>query len=96
VELYYIIDQNVYIKGTFELEVIAPKEWVAVANDAALKATPLDDGRVSHLFKATPPLSTYLYALVVGMHSFLLFPLLLQILSLFTQERPRFMGCRLY
>jgi len=54
------------IKGTIELEVIAPKEWVAVANDSELKATTLDDGRVSHLFKATPPLSTYLYALVVG------------------------------
>lgn len=54
------------IKAKLELVVRIPKEWVAVANDKEVKTEDLEDGRVAHYFENTPPLSTYLYALVVG------------------------------
>eukprot|EP01111_Echinosteliopsis_oligospora_P016676 TRINITY_DN7012_c0_g1_i1.p1 TRINITY_DN7012_c0_g1~~TRINITY_DN7012_c0_g1_i1.p1 ORF type:complete len:925 (+),score=266.42 TRINITY_DN7012_c0_g1_i1:192-2777(+) len=53
------------IKATLALTVEAPKEWLAVANDKE-ESTSEKDGKTVHVFKTTPPLSSYLFALVVG------------------------------
>lgn len=53
------------LKATFELRVTAPGHWKVISNAAA---TPVDSGvdnRV-HTFAITPPMSTYLVALIAG------------------------------
>ncbi len=49
------------LKATFELTVTAPESWVVVSNTPPTKR----DGGVWH-FSATPPISTYITAIVTG------------------------------
>ena len=58
-------------KATFKLSVVAPRHWVVVSNAAAVEPTPLDetDGDTElglWSFEPTPPMSSYITALVAG------------------------------
>ena len=55
------------IKARLTLEVLAPSEWVVMANGAERAAGPVEaDGRTLRTFTETPPLSTYLFAMTAG------------------------------
>ena len=54
------------LKGTFELTVVAPADWVVYSNSAAPTPQPCDDGFATWQFPATPPIATYITALVAG------------------------------
>ncbi len=54
------------LKGTYELTVRAPGDWVVIANALPASAVPLPDGRREHRFAPTPPISTYLVAVIAG------------------------------
>ena len=55
------------IKARLTLEVLAPSEWVVLANGAERAAGPVEaDGRTLRTFTETPPLSTYLFAMTAG------------------------------
>jgi len=53
------------LKATFAITVITPDGWVAVSNSTN-PATTSADGKTTWRFPATPPISTYITALVVG------------------------------
>ena len=55
-------------KATFALRVIAPKHWVVVSNAAAVDPEPLEgaDELGRWTFAPTPPMSSYITALVAG------------------------------
>jgi len=55
------------IKARLTLAVLAPSEWVVLANGAERAAGPVEaDGRTLRTFTETPPLSTYLFAMTAG------------------------------
>lgn len=55
------------IKARLTLEVLAPSEWVVLANGAERAVGPVEaDGRMLRMFAETPPLSTYLFAMTAG------------------------------
>ena len=53
-------------KATFQLSVIAPSHWVVISNSARVQPTPVSDGVSRWDHAATPPVSTYITALVAG------------------------------
>ncbi|MGD8214433.1 aminopeptidase N [Aestuariimicrobium sp. Y1814] len=55
-------------KATFALRVVAPKHWVVVSNAASVEPAPVegDDELGRWTFEPTPPMSTYITALVAG------------------------------
>ena len=54
------------LKATFELAVIAPEAWKVYSNSRVPEPTPADDGFATWQFDPTPPISTYITALVAG------------------------------
>ncbi len=53
------------LKGSFELTVTAPSHWTVISNAAAVQ--PQVDGQVARWeFEPTPPISTYITALIAG------------------------------
>ena len=54
------------LKATFELTVHAPEQWKVYSNSAAPAPEPRGDGFATWRFAATPPISTYITALVAG------------------------------
>ncbi len=54
------------LKATFQLSVIAPLEWTVLSNSPAVAPSPIGDGLARWDFMATPPISSYITALVAG------------------------------
>ncbi len=54
------------IKGTYAVTVRAPGDWAVIANAPAAAVVPLGDGRREHRFAPTPPISSYLAAVIAG------------------------------
>ena len=54
------------LKGTFAVTVRAPEDWSVIANSPAAATVPVAGGRREHRFAATPPISTYLAAVLAG------------------------------
>ncbi len=54
------------LKATFQLTVIAPEAWTVLSNSPAVAPTPEDDGLGRFSFAPTPPISTYITALIAG------------------------------
>ncbi len=54
------------LKAEIRLAVTAPAGWEVVGNSLAVSTEPLPDRRIQHRFAPTPPISTYLVALVAG------------------------------
>ncbi|MDQ7991216.1 MAG: aminopeptidase N, partial [Propionicimonas sp.] len=54
------------LKATFQLTVIAPETWTVLSNSPAVAPTPEDEGLGRFTFEATPPISTYITAIVAG------------------------------
>ncbi len=56
------------LKATFQLTVIAPKQWEVFSNAVTPepRAIPGREGDAAWVFEATPPVSTYITALVAG------------------------------
>jgi aminopeptidase N len=54
------------LKGTYAVTVRAPADWAIIANAPARSVVPVDDGRREHLFAPTPPISSYLVAVIAG------------------------------
>ncbi len=54
------------LKGTYAVTVRAPAAWTVLANGPATAAVPLSGGRLEHRFARTPPISTYLVAVIAG------------------------------
>lgn len=53
-------------KGTFQLTVLAPLHWAVLSNSAGVTPEDLGDGVGRWAHAATPPVSTYITALVAG------------------------------
>jgi len=53
------------LKATFDMSVIAPEHWQVVSNGATASAEPAGAAK-RHTFTTTPPMSTYLVALIAG------------------------------
>ncbi|MGC3954365.1 MAG: aminopeptidase N [Propionicimonas sp.] len=54
------------LKATFQLTVIAPAHWTVLSNSPAVAPTPEEDGLGRFSFAPTPPISSYITALVAG------------------------------
>ncbi len=54
------------LKATFALTVIAPAEWTVLSNSPEVEPTQLGDGLARWVFAPTPPISTYITALIAG------------------------------
>ncbi len=54
------------LKATFELTVIAPSEWTVLSNSASVDPSPDAEGLSRWHFAPTPPISTYITALIAG------------------------------
>lgn len=54
------------IKGTYAVTVRAPGDWSIIANALPAAVVPLAGGRREHRFASTPPISSYLVALIAG------------------------------
>ena len=56
------------LKATFQLTVIAPKHWVVISNAPAVQPTDVEfaEDMGQWTFEPTPPVSTYITALVAG------------------------------
>ncbi len=54
------------LKATFALTVIAPAEWTVLSNSPEVEPVPLEDGLARWVFAPTPPISTYITALIAG------------------------------
>lgn len=54
------------LKATFQLTLIAPAHWVAISNSPTPQPEILDGDMAKWTFSPTPPISTYLTALVAG------------------------------
>ena len=54
------------VKPEWTFHVIAPPSWVVFSNGVEVGATPAGDDAVRHDFSATPPLSSYITAVVAG------------------------------
>ncbi|MEO7588764.1 MAG: aminopeptidase N [Arachnia sp.] len=53
-------------KATFQLTVLAPLDWVVISNSARVQPEDLGDGVGRWVHAPTPPVSTYITALVAG------------------------------
>ncbi|MGV8908474.1 MAG: aminopeptidase N [Propionicimonas sp.] len=54
------------LKATFALTVIAPAEWTVLSNSSPVEPTPEADGLARWQFAPTPPISSYITALIAG------------------------------
>ena len=63
--LYPCFDQP-DLKGTFAFSVTAPASWSVISNNPADAIEEAPDGRRIHRFGATPPIATYVSAVVAG------------------------------
>ena len=54
------------IKASFQLTVTAPADWDVITNSPEESRTTAADGRIGRAFAPTPPISSYLYAVVAG------------------------------
>ena len=54
------------LKGTYAVTVRAPGDWTIIANAPAAAVVPAGDGRREHRFAPTPPISSYLVAVIAG------------------------------
>ena len=54
------------VKGTYDVVVRAPADWAVIANGPPAAAATLPDGRREHRFAPTPPISSYLAAVIAG------------------------------
>jgi aminopeptidase N len=54
------------LKGTYAVTVRAPADWAIIANAPAAAVVPVGDGRREHRFAPTPPISSYLVAVIAG------------------------------
>jgi aminopeptidase N len=54
------------VKGTYAVTVRAPAAWAVIANAPAAAVVPVGDGRREHRFAPTPPISSYLAAVIAG------------------------------
>jgi aminopeptidase N len=54
------------LKATFALTVIAPADWTVLSNSPEVEPVPVEDGLARWQFATTPPVSTYVTALVAG------------------------------
>ncbi len=54
------------LKGTYAVTVRAPADWMVIANAPAAAVVPVPDGRHEHRFAPTPPISSYLVAVIAG------------------------------
>ena len=53
------------LKATYDISVTAPSDWEVISNGAAIE-TRAEGDAVEHTFATTPPMSTYLVALIAG------------------------------
>jgi aminopeptidase N len=54
------------VKGTYTVTTRAPGGWEIIANAPAAAVVPVGDGRREHRFAPTPPISSYLVAVIAG------------------------------
>jgi len=54
------------LKATFQLTVIAPENWTVLSNSPTVQPTSEGDGLGRFTFEPTPPISTYITAIVAG------------------------------
>jgi len=54
------------LKGTLAIRVTAPASWAVVSNNPVERVDEASDGRRTHRFVTTPPISTYLAAVIAG------------------------------
>jgi aminopeptidase N len=54
------------LKGTLAIRVTAPASWAVVSNNPIERVDEASDGRRTHRFVTTPPISTYLAAVIAG------------------------------
>jgi len=54
------------LKGTFAFQVTVPAAWAVISNNPVERVDEAPDGRRTHRFGTTPPISTYLAAVVAG------------------------------
>jgi len=54
------------LKGTLAIRVTAPARWAVISNNAVETVEDAPDGRRTHRFATTPPISTYLTAVIAG------------------------------
>jgi aminopeptidase N len=54
------------LKGTLTIRATVPAAWAVISNNPAESVDPAPDGRQIHRFGTTPPISTYLTAVIAG------------------------------
>ena len=54
------------LKASFALTVLAPADWTVLSNSPAVAPTPVREGVAKWTFAPTPPISTYITALIAG------------------------------
>lgn len=54
------------LKARFELTLVVPADWQALANAPLLQRSELSGGRMQHRFAPTEPISSYLFSFVAG------------------------------
>ena len=54
------------LKGTLAIRVTAPGSWAVISNNVVETVDDEPDGRRTHRFATTPPISTYLAAVIAG------------------------------
>ena len=54
------------IRARLRLSVSAPADWTVIANNGETESATEADGRIRHAFAETPPIATYLFAVVAG------------------------------
>ncbi|MGJ6981473.1 aminopeptidase N [Aestuariimicrobium soli] len=54
------------LKATFQLTVTAPDHWVVISNAPAVEPEHVEEGVGQWIFDPTPPMSTYITAIVAG------------------------------
>ena len=54
------------LKGRFQLEITAPKDWTIISNTAEEDSSPVSPQQRHTTFAETPPISTYLLAFAAG------------------------------
>jgi aminopeptidase N len=57
------------LKGTYAVTVRAPGDWAVIGNAPVAAAVPADGERREHRFAPTPPISSYLVAVIAGPYS---------------------------
>ena len=54
------------IRARLRLSVTAPPEWTVIANTRETETMTAADGRLQHAYAETPPIATYLFAVIAG------------------------------